>query len=91
MEEPLTYLGTVKATYDDQYTAPTHRFGLRFIEQDEKIGHLVFNPLTGHLEQAELSIPNHLGYADFQLDLLSTQKAGEKGWTAFLTNHFEGC
>ena len=58
---------------------------------DVEIGQLIFNSMPVHLELAELNMPNHLGYEDFKLDLLSTQKGGEKGWTNFLTNHFAGC
>ncbi|WP_036222960.1 hypothetical protein [Maritalea myrionectae] len=91
LDEPLTYLGTVKASYDDKYTALSHRFSLSFVGDDAEIGQLIFNSMHGHLELAELNMPNHLGYEDFKLDLLSTQKGGEKGWTNFLTNHFAGC
>jgi hypothetical protein len=91
LEEPLTYLGTVKATYDEEYTAISHRFSLSFVGENSEIGQLIFDPMHGHLELAELNIPNHLGYKDFKLDLLSTQKGGEKGWENFLTNHFAGC
>ncbi len=91
LDKPLTYLGAIDATYDDQYTALSHRFVLRFAGAEAEVGQLIFNPMHGHLESAELSIPNHLGYEDFKLELLSTQKAGEKGWTRFLTSHFENC
>jgi hypothetical protein len=91
LEEPLTYVGTVKATYDAEYAALSHRFSLSFVGDEGEIGQLIFNPMFGYLELAELNIPNHLGYEDFKLDLLSTQKGGEKGWANFLTNHFAGC
>lgn len=91
LDEPLTYLGEIEATYDDQYTAISHRFVLRFAEDEAEVGQLIFNAMHGHLELARLSIPNHLGYEDFKLELLSTQNAGEKGWTRFLTSHFENC
>lgn len=91
LEQPLTDLGTIEAQHDESYTAASHRFVLNFAGSEEEVGELIFNPLYGHLEFAKLNMPNHLGYENFKLDLLSTQKAGEKGWHAFLTDHFEGC
>jgi hypothetical protein len=45
----------------------------------------------GYIARAEFDLPNHLGYRDFRLELVSVGPADEAAWRALLEAHYAGC
>lgn len=54
-------------------------------------GYLWLDANDGHIVQAAFEVPNHPGYSDFLLRLVSTQYVDSDGWHDRLVSQFDAC
>lgn len=97
--DPLFWLGELTAEHvgngehlgviADEYRLTGSAFEHELSTGDE--GRLWLDSEDGHVVDAVMPVPNHPGYTDFRLRLLSVSDGGEAEWTALLRSHFEGC
>ncbi len=104
VDDPLTWMGNIEAVYEAREVhleISTLKFNLSGTALDGSapdgsipvsyMGTLWLDEKDGHIVDAILPAPNHPGYSDFRLKLLSVSDGGEKEWTEKLTNHFKDC
>lgn len=91
-EDFLTYLGRIDALYqNDEPVNERNTLRYRLDRDGEVVGNLWLDAQGGYIARAELDLPNHLGYRDFRLELVSVGPADEAAWRALLEAHYAGC
>lgn len=104
IDDPLTWMGNIEAVYEARefhLEIDTLKFNLSGTAlagsapdgsiPTSQMGSLWLDKKDGHIVDVILPAPNHPGYSDFRLKLLSVSDGGEKEWFEKLSNHFKGC
>ncbi|MBD3337229.1 MAG: hypothetical protein GF355_17080 [Candidatus Eisenbacteria bacterium] len=96
VSDMYTWLGEVTAEYEGEevrlgaatlrYTLTGSAFAGGRATGDR--GELWLDARDGHIVEAQLPIPNHVGYRDFRLRLLDVVKSTDAAWKARLRAHF---
>jgi hypothetical protein len=89
-DNPIRYLGHLSASYAGT-AAVGHMPVNRYLVSGGSAGEIWLDITDGHIVLAELDKPNHPGYKDFRLELVSVNDGGLEAWTAMLEAHYEGC
>ena len=87
-------LGRLTATYagEEQHLGRmTRRFDLAVAGPSPATGRLWIDAAQGFIVEAELALPNHEGYRDFQLKLERVETGGRESWDALTAAHYAGC
>ena len=97
--DPLFWMGELTAKHvgkgehlgvvADEYRLTGSAFEIDLSTGEE--GRLWLDSEDGHVVDAVMPVPNHPGYTDFRLRLLTVSDGGAAEWTALLRAHFEGC
>jgi hypothetical protein len=89
-DNPARYLGHVDATHaGGEQLGDTATF--RFDISGGVEGSIWLDAEDRHIVLATLDRPNHPGYKNFKLELMSVSDGGPEEWTGLLTAHYEGC
>lgn len=87
-------LGTLRASFDRDETRNGRKaraFDLRVDGPDMGNGRLWLDAAQGFIVEAQLSLPNHQEYRDFQLKLEKVQHGGQAAWDALTASQYAGC
>ena len=69
----------------------TRRFDLGVEGAKVATGAVWVDAAQGYIVEADLGLPNHLGYEDFRLRLERVQSGGRKAWDALTRSHYANC
>jgi len=90
--EPVSYMGaqSFTPTLENSDETAAH---LRMVSSGEALGdgYLVLDAADGYIIEAAFEVPNHPGYADFQLRLTGIEEIDADGWQQHLVAQFENC
>ena len=93
-EDFLTHMASVHAAHrgiELRDGRSVRRFDLHFVAGRKGSGTLWTEPATGAIVEAEASVPNHPGMADFRLKLQREEPGGAAAWNALLEGHYAQC
>jgi len=93
-ENIIEYLGRAEIIYrqdEERLGRPAHRYIVGGPAFGSFGGSLWLDAEEGHILDVETSIPNHLDYANFKLELEGVEDGGAPAWKRLLAAHFEGC
>lgn len=91
---PVRNMGHVHLDYVGDETRlgrATMKFALSGGEFGDAGGFIWLDSADRFLVEARLSLPNHPGYTDFSLRLLSVDDPDQEAWRNRLVGHFENC
>ena len=69
----------------------TKRFDLGVEGAKAATGAVWVDAADGHIVEAELGLPNHLGYQDFRLKLERVEPGGKTAWDALTRSQYANC